>query len=216
MNRIDLEPNAGCKDDRPERIIGLTGGIATGKSTIANYLAQTYHLPILDADIYAREAVQPPSPILAQIHQRYGDGILQTDGTLDRPQLGRIVFEHPEERQWLEEQIHPYVRQRFLDAIADYRQRREAGNSPKPIVLAIPLLFEARMTDLVSEIWVVSCSLNQQKERLMKRDRLTLERANARIESQMPTLDKCDRANLVLDNSSTPEIWIKQLQAALR
>lgn len=216
MNRIDLEPNSGCKDDRLDRIIGLTGGIATGKSTVANYLAQTYHLPILDADIYAREAVQPPSPILAQIHQHYGDRILQIDGTLNRRQLGRIVFEHPEERQWLEEQIHPYVRRRFLEGIADCRQRREAGDSPKPIVLAIPLLFEARMTDLVSEIWVVSCSLNQQKERLMKRDRLTLEEATARIESQMPTVDKCDRANLILDNSSTSEIWVKQLQAALR
>ena len=216
MNRIDLEPNSGCKDDRLDRIIGLTGGIATGKSTVANYLAQTYHLPILDADIYAREAVQPPSPILAQIHQHYGDRILQIDGTLNRRQLGRIVFEHPEERQWLEEQIHPYVRRRFLDAIADYRQRREASGFSKPIVLAIPLLFEARMTDLVSEIWVVSCSQSQQKERLMKRDRLTLEEATARIESQMPTTEKCDRANLVLDNSSTSEIWIKQLQAALR
>ncbi|MBE9041052.1 dephospho-CoA kinase [Oscillatoriales cyanobacterium LEGE 11467] len=211
MNGIDLEPNASSRSDRASwRIIGLTGGIATGKSTVANYLAQTYHLPVLDADIFAREAVEPPSPILEQIRQRYGDTILQADGTLDRPELGAIVFDRPEERQWLEGRIHPYVRRRFEEAISNYRK------SDRPMVLAIPLLFEARMTDLVSEIWVVSCSRIQQQERLMKRDRLTREQAIARIESQMPTAEKCDRANWVLDNSSTPHIWIEQLKAALR
>ncbi|NEO96797.1 MAG: dephospho-CoA kinase, partial [Moorea sp. SIO3G5] len=86
-----------------KRIIGLTGGIATGKTTVSNYLADTYRLPILDADIYAREAVQPDSPILKQIYQRYGLQVQHSDGTLNRKGLGEIIFSNPAARQWLEE-----------------------------------------------------------------------------------------------------------------
>lgn len=211
-----MDSNRASKTDRPLRVIGLTGGIATGKSTVADYLARTYQLQVFDADVFAREAVRSPSSILERIRQRYGDTILQADGTLDRRELGRIVFDRPEERQWLEAQIHPFVRQRFLDAIAECRRENETTNNPKPIVLAIPLLFEAQMTDLVREIWVVACSRSQQQERLIQRDRLTPAEAIARIDSQMPTAQKCDLADLVLDNSSDPQIWIEQLKIALR
>ena len=193
-------------DDRRE-IIGLTGGIATGKSTVADYLATTHHLPVFDADVYARDAVKPGSPVLDHLYQEYGGSIRQEDGTLDRSKLGHIIFSHPNERRWVEQQIHPYVRQQFVDRIAESQHF--------PIVLVVPLLFEANMTDLVSQVWVVYCSPDRQLARLMQRDSLSREDAIARIEAQMPLADKCDRADLVLDNSSDSDAWIAQIQQVI-
>jgi dephospho-CoA kinase len=190
------------------RIVGLTGGIGTGKTTVSQYLASTYHLPILDADIYAREAVQVGSPILSAIAQRYGSEILLPDGTLNRQKLGEIVFGNIDERRWLEQQIHPYVRDRFVEAIHQLPEQT--------VVLVVPLLFEAGMTDLVTEIWVVYCSQQQHLERLMQRDHLTLEQAQARINSQILIEEKCKLADVVLDNSSTLEALLQQVDAALK
>jgi dephospho-CoA kinase len=189
-----------------ERIIGLTGGIATGKTTVANYLAQAYNLPILDADIYAREAVTVGSPILGAIAERYGGQILQADGNLNRQKLGEIIFSNQDERNWIECLIHPYVRDRLFKTIAEF--------PAQTVVLVVPLLFEAGMTDLVTEIWVVRCSQQQQLERLMQRNHLNLEQAKARISSQMPVEEKAARADVVLDNSSTLEALLKQVDAA--
>ena len=175
-----------------QRIIGLTGGIATGKSSVAAYLESRYKLPILDADIYARDAVKLGSVALANIAQRYGAEILLADGNLDRKQLGNIVFNDESERVWLEGQIHPYVRDRILSA------QRQLTN---PIVVAVvPLLFEAKMTDLASEIWVVVCDDEQQCQRLMRRDSISRLQAEARISSQMPLIEKANQANLVINN----------------
>jgi len=190
-----------------KHIIGLTGGIATGKTTVANYLASAYNLPILDADIYAREAVSVDSPILLEIAQRYGKEILLADGNLNRQKLGEIIFNNQEERNWVEGLIHPYVGDRFLEEIA--------VSSAETLVLVVPLLFEAGMTHLVTEIWVVSCSEQQQLERLMRRNNLTLEQAQARIISQMPITEKIARADVVLDNSSTLEVLLKQIDTAI-
>jgi dephospho-CoA kinase len=190
-----------------KRIIGLTGGIGCGKTTVSNYLASAYQLPVLDADIYAREAVQLGSPVLSKIAERYGSGIQLPDGTLNRKRLGEIVFSNPTERQWLEQQIHPYVRSRF---------ESELNRLVAPtIVLVIPLLIEARMTDLVTEIWVVSCSPEQQLHRLIERDRLSLEYAQSRLDSQLPIEEKIARADVVLNNSSTREALLKQVDLAL-
>ncbi len=187
-------------------ILGLTGGIATGKTTVANYLANTYNVTILDADLYARDAVSTGTPIIQAIAQRYGEQILLLDGSLNRQKLGEIIFHNQEERNWVESLIHPYVRDRFLQEIAI---------SPAQIlVLVVPLLFEAKMTDLVTEIWVVSCSEEQQLERLMQRNYLTLEQAQARILSQMPITEKAAHANVVLDNSSTLKMLLKQVDKA--
>ncbi len=189
------------------RLIGLTGGISTGKSTVAKYLETTYSLPILDADIYARDAVTVGSKAINAIASRYGASILLADGNLNRQQLGNIIFKDADERQWLEKQIHPLVRDAFGREINSL-----IANS---IVLVVPLLFEAEMTDLVTEIWVVYCNNSQQLARLMQRESLTLEAAQARISSQMPLEGKCDRADLVLNNSSTLESLLKQVDAAM-
>jgi dephospho-CoA kinase len=178
------------------RLIGITGGIGTGKSTVTNYLHTRYNLPIWDADIYARSAVAIGSPILDKISQRHGNSILQPDGTLDRHQLGKIIFSSPDERQWLETQIHPYVRTCFETAIYQFP-------SDDTAILAIPLLFEAQMTDLVTEIWVVSCDFSTQLARIMTRDRLTEAEAQMRIQSQMSLTDKIALADFMLDNSDS-------------
>ncbi|MEM9906256.1 MAG: dephospho-CoA kinase, partial [Cyanobacteria bacterium P01_D01_bin.44] len=165
------------------RIIGLTGGIATGKSTVSEYLSSVHHLPVLDADVYAREAVAPGSPILAQLAQRYGEDILLSDGNLDRAKLGEIIFNNADEKRWVEQQIHPFVRQRFQTIAQTYAPEQA-------LVYVIPLLFEARLTSLVTEIWVVVCPLAQQLERLMARNQLTQAQAQSRIKSQMPLREK--------------------------
>jgi dephospho-CoA kinase len=175
------------------RLIGITGGI--GKSTATNYLQTKYHLPIWDADIYARSAVAIDSPILQAISQRYGVGILQSDGTLDRRRLGEIIFNDLNERQWLDTQIHPYVRHCFEQEISQLASNASA-------ILAIPLLFEAKMTDLVTEVWVVSCDLSTQLQRVMVRDRIDVAAAQMRIDSQMSLVDKIALADVTLDNST--------------
>ncbi|MEQ8970815.1 MAG: dephospho-CoA kinase [Coleofasciculus sp. C1-SOL-03] len=190
-----------------KRIIGLTGGIGTGKTTVSNYLANTYQLPILDADIYARDAVEPGSPVLNRIITRYGAEVQLADRTLNRKRLGEIIFPNPEERQWLEQQIHPYVRDRIESQL-------NTSESPT-VVLVIPLLFEANMTDLVTEIWVVSCPQDQQIQRIQERDRLSLEQTQSRLHSQLPLAEKAARADVVLDNSSTRDSLLQQVDRAL-
>ncbi|MEO0946615.1 MAG: dephospho-CoA kinase [Cyanobacteria bacterium J06641_5] len=190
------------------RIIGLTGGIATGKTTVSDYLASHYQLPVYDADSFARDAVAPGTPTLEAIATRFGPDILLPDGTLDRRALGAIIFADPVERQWLEAQIHPQVRARFADAIAHC--------DCNTLVLAIPLLFEAQLEDLVTEIWVVVCPPEIQLARLICRDRLAADRARARIAAQMPLVEKTARADCVLDNSRTVEDLLHQVDMKMR
>ncbi|MDB9439677.1 dephospho-CoA kinase [Dolichospermum lemmermannii CS-548] len=190
-----------------KNLIGLTGGIATGKSTVANYLAKTYNLPILDADIYARDAVSVGSPILSEIAEKYGTEIILSDGNLNRAKLGEIIFNQPEERCWVEGVIHPYVRNCFDKAINE--------SSANTLILVIPLLFEANLENLVNQIWVVSCSSQQQKERLIERNNLTPEQAAARINSQLPIAEKIARADVVLDNSANLESLLQQIDKVL-
>ncbi len=168
-----------------------------------------HQLPVLDADVYAREAVVPGSPILASIVDRYGPGICQPDGHLDRQQLGERIFSQPQERRWLEAQIHPYVGDRFAQALQDLA-------AVPIVVMVIPLLFEAGLTDRVSEIWVVRCAQEQQIDRLMQRNGLTQEQALARIGSQWPLAAKCRLADVVLDNRGDRQNLYAQIEVALR
>ena len=189
------------------RIIGLTGGIACGKSTVSNYLENIYKIPVLDADIYAQEAVEKGSAILERIFQRYGRKVKTEDNSLNRQQLGEIIFNNPEEKIWLESQIHPYVRECF---------KRHLEQLEAPIVVcSIPLLLEAKLTHLVTEIWVVSCGLEQQIQRLMSRNNLTREQAIARINNQMPLAEKIALADIVLDNSGDLEALYTQIDRAI-
>jgi dephospho-CoA kinase len=197
----------------PRRIIGLTGGIGMGKTLVSDYLARVHQLPILDADLLARAAVAPGTTALTEVVDRYGPGILHADGTLDRRRLGEIIFSSPAERQWLEQCVHPYVCDQL--ALALQTPPLEPVEQYPTVVMVIPLLFEARMTGLVTEVWVIHCTAAQQIERLGQRDQLGLEQLRARIDSQMPIERKMALADVVLDNSQTPELVFGQVDRAL-
>ena len=189
-----------------KRLIGLTGGIATGKTTVSNYLAEKYHLPVLDADVYAREALAADSPILQRVFERYGDKIKSKD-RLNRTALGDLIFNNPAEKQWLESQIHPFVRDRFSQELRLTQH--------DTIILAIPLLFEAKLTDMVTEIWVVTCDRSRQIERLQQRNGLTLSQAQARIDSQLPLSQKAALADVAIDNNADLQHLFVQVDAAI-
>jgi dephospho-CoA kinase len=193
-----------------KRVIGLTGGIGMGKTTISDYLGSVHQLPVLDADLYAREAVEPGSTVLTEITERYGSGVLLSNGHLDRKRLGEIIFDSLAERLWLEQRVHPYVRDRLEKNLQALLTQHHST-----VVLVIPLLFEARMTDLVTEIWVVQSPEAKQVEHLMQRDRLTLEQVQSRISSQMPIEQKVSRADIVIENSADLEFLFHQVDLAL-
>jgi len=189
-----------------QRIIGITGGIATGKTTVSDYLHLTYQLPILDADIYARQALTDHR--LASLQNRYGKLIFNEQGELDRRKLGTIIFESAVERQWLERLIHPYVKANLLD--------QASLHAPATVVMAIPLLFEAKMQDLVTEIWVIACESQQQLQRLVNRNHLTVSEAEQRISSQMALSEKMELADVVIFNSGNLEDLFYQVDQALQ
>ncbi|BAP17749.1 dephospho-CoA kinase [cyanobacterium endosymbiont of Epithemia turgida] len=189
-------------------IIGLTGGIATGKTTVSNYINKIYKIPILDADIYAREAVKANSSTLQEIFIRYGQLVQLPDGQLNRQILGDIIFNNSEERQWLESKIHPFIINKFKKEISLLKS--------SIMILSIPLLFEAQLTSLVTEIWVVHCSYEKQIKRLIKNNKMTKNQAIQRIESQMSLEEKIALANVVLDNSLTPDILYQQIDYYLK
>ncbi len=174
-----------------QRRIGLTGGIATGKSTVGRLLADGFGLPVLDADRYAREALAPGSAGAAAVAARYGAPVAGGEPVrVDRAALGRIVFADAGERAWLEALVHPIVRARFGQEL-----QRLAGEPV--VVLMIPLLFEAGLEGLCSEIWHVDCDEEQQRQRLMARDEGGEAGARARIAAQWPLARKRERADRV-------------------
>ena len=183
-----------------QRRIGLTGGIATGKSTVGRLL-EAEGLPVLDADHYAREVLAPGSPGAAAVLQRYGDTV-RAEGTcpgwptIDRGALGSIVFSDDSEKRWLEELVHPLVRQRFDQALTDL-------TTAPTVVLMIPLLFESGLEGLCSEIWLVDCDEAQQLERLIQRDGLSVVAAEARINAQWPLSKKRPLSDVLIDNRAS-------------
>ncbi|MFS8860061.1 dephospho-CoA kinase [Synechococcus sp. B60.1] len=205
------------------RIIGLTGGIATGKSTVARIL-ERHGIPVADADQMARQALAVGSPIRERVLQRYGQAIRDPSGELDRRQLGQIIFADAAERAWLEAQIHPFVKARLREFLQSHGASvpPEEGvanpqkDGPPTVCLMIPLLFEAHMENWVSEIWVVTCTPEQQRQRLAQRDPLlTPAEIEARLASQWPLEEKACRAHVVLDNSGSLAELEAQVQQAL-
>ena len=179
-------------------VAGLTGGIATGKSTAARMLAQA-GADVLDADAIAREAVRKGRPAWQQVVHHFGKSLLQPDGEIDRVRLAEIVFNDPEQRRFLERIIHPRVFARLAQ-----QTTRLAREKPQGVVIHdIPLLFEAGMEPRFEEIIVVYAAPTIQLQRLMRRDRLPREAAMARIRAQMPIDEKKRRATRVIDNSGT-------------
>lgn len=188
--------------------IGLTGGIACGKSTVAAMLAQRGAI-VIDADRIAREVVLPGMPALAAIAERFGPEVLAPDGALDRKRLGAIVFGDEAARRDLEGLLHPPIR-----ALMRERKERFEREAPdKLVVLDIPLLYESKLESMVSRVMVVYCPREVQLERLMQRDKLTPGQAEARLSAQLPIEDKRRLADIVIDNSGSIEQTERQVDA---
>ena len=190
-----------------KKIIGITGGLATGKSTVSDYLESQYGLRILDADLYAREATEKNNSILGEIVNRYGQKILLDSGQLDRLQLGQIIFNQGQEKKWLENLIHPYVKKRFLEDLH--------SSNHDVIVFVVPLLFEVGMQNMVDETWLVTCSPQQQIERVIKRNSLSKEQALARINNQWDLDTKRNLADLIIENTEDLNYLYKQIDRAI-
>ncbi|NLY78570.1 MAG: dephospho-CoA kinase [Lysinibacillus sp.] len=191
-------------------IIGLTGSIASGKSTVSNML-RDYGLPIVDADVVARVVVEPGTETLKEIVKAFGEEILTETGELDRPKLGSIIFNDEEKRKLLNSIIHPAIRKEML------RQRDvHIANGAETVIMDIPLLFESKLQHFVDKILVVTVSEEVQLERLMERNNLSEEEAKARIQSQLPLSVKEEGADAVINNNGTIEETKRQLENILR
>jgi dephospho-CoA kinase len=190
-------------------IAGLTGGIATGKSTVADILRQAGAF-IIDADLIARQVVEPGRPAWREICSLFGEGIVNPDGTIDRSALGKIVFDDSLMRRRLEAIVHPRVGEQI-----DAELRQIAQTAPDAVVIMdIPLLFETAKAHGLSEIIVVYAPEKIQFERLVERDGLSPQDARARMAAQMPIQEKVKKAGIVIDNSGTLEETRRQTLAA--
>ncbi|MCL2760370.1 MAG: dephospho-CoA kinase [Desulfuromonadales bacterium] len=175
--------------------IGLTGGIASGKSTVAEML-QTAGIPVIDADELSREVVQPGSPCLNRIIAEFGNDILNNDETLNRKALAGIIFGDQERRKTLESILHPAI------ASLASEKLHELEDSGKPVaVYMAPLLIEAGIYKNMDEIWVVYVNKKTQLKRLVSRDNLSIAEAEMRLSSQMPMEEKIKYGKIIIDNN---------------
>lgn len=188
--------------------IGLTGGIATGKSSVAAFLAEL-GAEVIDADQLARDAVAPGTASLQRIVELFGQQALQPDGSLNRQAVRELVFNEPDRRQQLEAILHPAIKELALQQIEQARIR-----GSRVVVYMAPLLIEAKATDRVDEIWVVTVRPEVQLERLMARDGCSRPQAEQIIAAQMPLAEKKRFGVVVIDNSSSLEETRHQVEAA--
>lgn len=185
--------------------IGLTGGIASGKSTVLTYFKDK-GIPYIDADIVAREVVEPGTKGLEAIVDVFGSNVLHDDGTLNREELGAIVFHNEEKRRQLNDCLKEHIRNRIMELTAHYESNRTAV-----LIYDIPLLIEGEWYTMMDEVWLVYVNELTQIERLMSRNGFSKEDALARINSQMRLDDKRSFADVIINNSGTPQALTAQL-----
>ena len=188
-------------------VVGLTGGIATGKSTVSRMLADL-GARIVDADRIARRVVEPGLPAWQGIVDAFGKAVLLPDGTIDRVALGERVFSDPDAKKRIDTIVHPFV----FEAMAEAIQRIEAEDPSAIVILDVPLLIESGMHRHLPEVLLVYAPESVQMERLMKRDGFDAEQAMARIRSQMPIDEKRFYATIVIDNSHFIDETARQVE----
>ena len=186
-------------------ILGLTGGIATGKSTVVEIFKEE-GFPIVDADIIAREIVEPGTPGLQAVVDVFGSELLFADGSLNRKKLGKIIFSDKQKRERLNQVLSPFLREAILTDIARKK------NLSSLVIVDIPLLYEGGYDAVVDQVAVVYIPEELQLSRLMKRDDLSALEAEQRIDSQMPIEEKKNRADIIFDNQKTTEETKKQVK----
>lgn len=192
------------------RIVGLTGGIATGKSTVSNELKRL-GVPVVDADKIAHDAARNGTWGYRRLLKAFGTSILREDGSVDRELLGEIVFSDPAQRRKLNSALQPAIAAGILRQLVWLWLRGAPA-----AVLDAPLLFEARIARFTRPVIVVACRPAAQEARLMARDGLTAEQARSRVGAQMPLADKCARADFVIDNSGSKEAALDEARHVWR
>jgi len=191
-----------------QRRIGLTGGIASGKSTIAKYIKKYRDIPILDADQYSKDLIKPKSYCYKKVIAYFGPQIVDQHSSgneINTALLKKIIFENSIHRLWIQNLLHPLIKEEMIEKCNQF-------NKNKILLLVIPLLFEAKFTDLCTEIWLVKCPREIQKKRLMKRNKISDSEAEKIINLQLNFEDKSKFADVILDNSNDQNLWINKIQ----
>ncbi len=191
-----------------QRRIGLTGGIASGKSTITNYIRKIRKIPILDADHLSRKLIKPGNIGYKKIVEYFGNQIIDkysSEKLIDRNLLKANIFENEKNREWIQKLLHPLIKEQMIEECNQFKDN-------KIILLVIPLLFEAKFEDICTEIWLVKCPKEVQIKRLMKRDNVSENKANKIINLQLNFEEKLKFSNIILDNSNNENRWINKIK----
>ena len=195
-----------------QRRIGLTGGIASGKTTITNYIRKHKNIPILDADNLSRELIKPNTYGYKKILNYFGNQIIDTKNNkeqkINRKLLRKIIFKNSESKKWIEKLLHPLIKEKMIEKCSQYKNNQT-------IVMVIPLLFEANFEDICTEIWLVKCPYEIQKKRLIIRDKISEKEAYEIINFQLSFEEKRKLSDIILDNSDDQNKWIKKIRELL-
>ena len=188
-------------------IIGLTGGIGSGKSTVSAYLAENTGIPVIDADKIAHDITEPGQPTLTRLEEAFGSGIIRADGTLDRKKLAGIVFPSQEKKELLDRITHGAIREQIN------REIEAADREQKPaVILDVPLLMETGMDAQCDAVWVVTADMKVRLDRISARDNISEEEINARIARQMSDGERFSRADEIIDNSGDKETLCREIK----
>ena len=195
-----------------QRRIGLTGGIASGKSTITNYIRKHKNIPILDADDLSRELIKPNTYGYKKILNYFGNQIIDNKNNkeqkINRKLLRKIIFKNSESKKWIEKLLHPLIKEKMIEKCSQYKNNQT-------IVMVIPLLFEASFEDICTEIWLVKCPYEIQKKRLIIRDKISEKEAYEIINFQLSFEEKKNFSDIILDNSDDQNKWINKIKDLL-
>ncbi|MGF3067129.1 dephospho-CoA kinase [Facklamia sp. P12945] len=188
-------------------LIALTGGIATGKSTVAQII-KNLNYPVIDTDLIARKVVKPGSKGLNRLVERFSEKILLGSGHLNRPLLSAIVFNDSQALEALNQILHPLILEEL---------RRQIKTLSEPLVFVeVPLLYEVGWQAFFDQVWVIYAPYHKQLERLTQRDQIDLEMAQRKISSQIPTIEKIEQADFVIDTEFDKETVAEQVNQALQ
>ena len=184
--------------------IGLTGGIGCGKSTIAQLFNSHYNIPVIDADIIARQLVEPEQPALTLIQQTFGKAILNNDGSLNRDKLRDCIFSSAVKKKQLEDILHPLI---YSQMQSEFEKQTSAYS-----ILCIPLLMETHMTTFVDRILIIDCPVEIQIERVIRRDQLSTHQISSIIDSQVSREYRLSHADDIIDNSNSSSQLAEQVK----
>ena len=191
-----------------QRRIGLTGGIASGKSTITNYIRTNKKIPILDADNLSRQLIKPNTFGYKKILDYFGNQIIDKyspEKAINKKLLRKIIFEDAKDREWIQNLLHPLIKEKMIKECNQYK-------NDKIILLVVPLLFEAKFEDICTEIWLVKCTELEQMQRLVRRDKISEEEARKILKLQLTFEAKKEFSDVILDNSDDRNRWIDKVK----